>query len=294
MEKVSVIIPTYNRADRLRRAIQSVRSQTFKDWKLVVVDDGSTDNTEEVVKNISDERITYGRHDSNRGGSAARNTGIRLSEGKYILMLDDDDLIKEGHLQLLTKKIEQLSEEWGVVYTGMEAKRGGKRKKRYTLWKGNITNKLMSKGSIGTTAVSLIRRKVVREVGMFDEDLPRHQDWDFYLRLSEITKFYPVKKATVVKNFTGHPSLEKTKKAKRLLEKKHSDKLKKLSVLEKREYKSHKYVNTGIKKLNEEKHLGGILDLIMATIIYPKNIKRSVGVMYRAFKNWIGIKSSTV
>jgi len=74
---VSVVIPTYNRAHLVGRAIRSVLNQTYQDFEIIVVDDGSTDNTEEVVKSFNDPRIRYIRHEENRGGSAARNTGIR-------------------------------------------------------------------------------------------------------------------------------------------------------------------------------------------------------------------------
>lgn len=78
---VSVVIPTYNRAHLLGRAIQSVLNQTYHDFEIIVVDDGSTDNTEKVVKSFNDPRIHYIRHDQNRGGSAARNTGIKMARG---------------------------------------------------------------------------------------------------------------------------------------------------------------------------------------------------------------------
>src|SRR5262245_46961170 len=91
MPKVSVIIPTHNRADFLRDAIFSVLNQTFQDFEIIVVDDASTDNTSEVIGAFNDERIRYLRHDTNKGGSAARNTGILNSQCDYIAFLDDDD-----------------------------------------------------------------------------------------------------------------------------------------------------------------------------------------------------------
>ena len=91
MAAVSVIITTYNRAHLVGKAIKSVLNQTFQDFELIVVDDGSTDNTEEVINSFNDTRIRYIRHKINKGGNAARNTGLRNSKGEYIAFLDSDD-----------------------------------------------------------------------------------------------------------------------------------------------------------------------------------------------------------
>jgi len=88
---VSVIIPTYNRAHTIGRAIKSVLNQTYQDFEIIVVDDGSTDNTEEVVKSFRDKRIRYIQHKKNKGAAAARNTGIKSAKGKYIAFQDSDD-----------------------------------------------------------------------------------------------------------------------------------------------------------------------------------------------------------
>ena len=91
MPKVSVIIPTYNRAEFLRSAIESALSQTFKDLEVVVADDKSTDHTREVVESFKDRRIKYILNEGKKGPSATRNTAILASEGEYIAFLDDDD-----------------------------------------------------------------------------------------------------------------------------------------------------------------------------------------------------------
>ena len=88
---LTTIIPTYNRAALVKRAIQSVLNQTFQDFEIIVVDDSSVDNTEEVVKGFRDDRIRYIRHPNNKGLPAGRNTGIKVASGEYIAFLDDDD-----------------------------------------------------------------------------------------------------------------------------------------------------------------------------------------------------------
>ena len=88
---VSAIIPTYNRANIVIRAIQSVLNQTYQNFELLVIDDGSQDNTEEIVTGIHDNRIKYIRHEKNKGVAAARNTGIEAAKGEFIAFLDSDD-----------------------------------------------------------------------------------------------------------------------------------------------------------------------------------------------------------
>ena len=91
MCQVSVIIPTYRRPEFLRKAIESVLRQTFRDFELIVVDDFSGGNTSEVVRTFTDTRIRFVQHKTRRGGAVARNTGIGKAQGKYIAFLDDDD-----------------------------------------------------------------------------------------------------------------------------------------------------------------------------------------------------------
>lgn len=101
----TVIIPTYNRAQLIRRPIESVLRQTFLSWELIIVDDGSTDDTEKVVRSFSDSRIRY-IFQKNQERSAARNTGIQNSAGRYICFIDSDDYYFPQHLESFHKKIE--------------------------------------------------------------------------------------------------------------------------------------------------------------------------------------------
>ena len=102
----SIIIPTYNRAHIVNITIESVLKQSYTDWELIIVDDGSTDNTKDVVNAIQDERIHY-IYQKNAERSAARNNGIRNAKGKYICFLDSDDLYEENHLEILYSNIQE-------------------------------------------------------------------------------------------------------------------------------------------------------------------------------------------
>ena len=111
----SVILPTYNRAHLLSRAIQSVLNQTYKNFELIIVDDGSTDFTHVVVKHFNDQRIFYIRHDRNKGVTAAYNTGLRLARGKYIAFLGDDDELLPNALETAINKFAEVSLKHGKI-----------------------------------------------------------------------------------------------------------------------------------------------------------------------------------
>lgn len=119
--KFSIIIPTYNRAAFLPKAIESVLNQTYTDWELIIVDDGSTDNTREVVSQYNDGRITY-IYQQNSERSAARNNGIAHAKGDYVCFLDSDNVMLPNRLQLLAETITQTA----CYYTDIEYRNEGK------------------------------------------------------------------------------------------------------------------------------------------------------------------------
>ena len=114
MEKVSVIIPSYNRANLIERSVRSVLNQTYKNIEVIVIDDGSKDNTEEIVKAINDERLRYYKQE-NGGAAKARNNGVSLATGEYIAFHDSDDVWREDKLM---KQMSFLKENpiYGMVY----------------------------------------------------------------------------------------------------------------------------------------------------------------------------------
>jgi len=188
---VSIIIPTYNRAHFIGRAIRSVLNQTYTDFEVIVVDDASIDDTEEVVKNIKDPRIRYIRHETNKGGAAARNTGIKASKGELIAFQDSDDEWLPEKLEKQMKVFENVPAKVGVVYTDMWRITKNKRKYYFSspmitpedgiIYKQALDYKVMNIG----IQTAVIKREVFEKVGMFDEKFPRFIDLEFFIRVSK-------------------------------------------------------------------------------------------------------------
>lgn len=178
---VSVVIPTRNRTALLARAIQSVRQQTYENLEIIVVDDASTDDTQKIVGGLADPRIRYIRHDVNRGGPAARNTGILAARGEYIAFLDDDDewesVKTEAQLRFLEDQnydaVLCTSDEHGARLSKFEGK---KMIDLEDLRRGRFT--------AGGTGVLMAKADVMKRT-LFDEDLPRYQDWDVFIRIGQ-------------------------------------------------------------------------------------------------------------
>ena len=190
--KVSVVIPTKNRAHYVSSAIQSVLDQTFGDFEIIVVDGASTDNTREVIAKFDDERVRYIREKKDRGVSASRNIGIRRSRGKFIAFLDDDDLWMPTKLEKQLNLINKNS-DIGVVYTGCwEINISGARARTGYIFfplRGNIFSDILKKNYIGNCSEMLVRKECFDRIGLFDEKLPASEDWDMWIRLSTHYQF---------------------------------------------------------------------------------------------------------
>jgi glycosyltransferase involved in cell wall biosynthesis len=194
MPKVSVVIPTYNRTHFIIEAIQSVLDQTFQDFEIVVVDDGSTDNTKDVVDSFQDPRIKY-IYQENRGVAAARNTGISASIGEYIAFLDSDDVLLKNALE---KKVQVLDRYPEVAFSYGKANvmdenghllRLSKKKQEYfCVRKGSeqIRKFLIIYGNCIGGSGAMVRRRCLYEVGLFDSTF-RHgsEDFDLWVRLAK-------------------------------------------------------------------------------------------------------------
>ncbi|SPP99895.1 hypothetical protein NBG4_130018 [Candidatus Sulfobium mesophilum] len=192
---VSVIIPTYNYCVFLRDAIRSVQEQTFANWECLVIDDGSTDDTRQLVEAISarDRRVRY-FYQKNQGLSAARNTGSRESVGDFLQFLDSDDLIERSKLEL---QVEYFMNHPDVDIVYGDARYFSTERPLERLYSKDGKNRAwMSKASgkgseilrhliaknLMVVSSPLIRRKVIESCGLFDESLKAHEDWDYWIR----------------------------------------------------------------------------------------------------------------
>jgi glycosyltransferase involved in cell wall biosynthesis len=179
---VSVIIPTYNRGYIVSRAIKSALDQTYKNTEVIVVDDCSTDNTEEIVKKFFDPRIKYIRHPENKGKSVARNTGIKSSKGCFTAFLDSDD---EYLPEMIAKSLEVFKKSSSRI--GMVAAnyyKGDKDVRNIAVGKVYEIKRLTPVPSSW-----VVRRNVFDKVGFFDDRLILSQDIDFMIRFRKKFSF---------------------------------------------------------------------------------------------------------
>jgi len=188
----SVIIPTYNRPQKVVRAIQSVLAQTYDNYEIWVIDDGSTENISEVLKPFKD-RLNYLRKE-NGGLSSARNEGIRCSRGAYVAFLDDDDWWYKHKLEYIARAI-QSRPDVGLFYSWVDfVNESGKilwvNKSRYF---GNHTYLTLLQGSFIPTPTVVVKKSCFSEVGVFDETLKGCEDQDMWCRIARIFPVYLVK-----------------------------------------------------------------------------------------------------
>lgn len=188
---VSVILPTYNRAQLLGRSIRSVLSQTFSDFELIVVDDASTDNTEELVKSFQDPRIRFIRHHINRGASAARNTGINAAQGKYIAFEDSDDewLPYKLERQMALFKQDKKGDLGLVLCEVLAPGPHGEGNLVPQIQMMTYDNLLLHQADVGYSTIQfLIKRDLTKEELHFDEDLSTSEEWELLLRLVDLCR----------------------------------------------------------------------------------------------------------
>ncbi len=209
MPSVSVIIPTYNREFFLKECVESVLTQTLNDFEVIVVDDGSTDGTEELLKRYKDD-LQYIKQEQ-KGPSSARNMGIKCSSADWLSFLDSDDLWLPDKLIAQIKFLEDnpgckicYTEE--IWYRNNKRVNPAKKHKKYSGW---IYPKMLPLCIISPSSV-LIHRSVLDQVGLFDEELPACEDYDLWLRIAVHFPIWLLLQQLIIKR-NGHSGQQSQK-----------------------------------------------------------------------------------
>jgi glycosyltransferase involved in cell wall biosynthesis len=223
MPRVSVIIPTHNRAESLHSAITSVLNQTFQDFEIIIIDDASNDHTREVIASFNDARIKIIHNQVSKGAAGARNIAIMNSSCEYVAFLDDDDEWLPEKLKIQTSLLDNSSMEIGGVCTGyftIEQMCG-----RILSTVNSETIDLAKGNSIATSSI-LLRRACFEKCGLFDESMLASSDYDMWIRISKEFSFKIIKN-TLVKYCINENGLtlnfEKKSRSLEILLNKHED-----------------------------------------------------------------------
>lgn len=187
---VSVVIPAYNRADKIEASIRSVQAQSYSNWEIIVSDDGSIDTTRDVVRKmiIADNRVRLITREKNAGAQAARNAGVRESKGEWIAFLDSDDLWLPDSLERRLNIA--LRENVPVVHSNAYILHPGKEKELYRVspLSGWVHNKVLC-GEGPMFPCLLIKKSALEKIGLLDESIVSYQEWDTAIRLAKLFPF---------------------------------------------------------------------------------------------------------
>lgn len=200
MPTISVIVPTYNAERTILETIKSVQQQTFPDFELIVIDDGSKDRTLEILQTIKDERLKIFSYE-NGGNALARNRGISHATGEFISFIDADDLWTPNKLELQLIALQQ-NQEAGVAYSWTSYFIDGQEEFIFPynpiFFEGNVYDKLLVNNFVASGSNILVRRKAIESSGEFEPTLKRCADWDFYIRLAAKWHFVVVPKHQIL------------------------------------------------------------------------------------------------
>jgi len=193
---VSVIVPTLNRPDMLKRAVQSILSQTYPNFEIIVINDGGDDVAQTLNPLNTRNNIRCIRHETTKERSAARNTGLRAARGKYIAYLDDDDRFYPNHLSILVNFMEshKVKAAYADAYRALEELENNAYvvKQRQLLYSCSFDPDRLLVENLFPTLCVMHQRACIDEAGMFDETLQTHEDWDMWVRLSRLYCFHHI------------------------------------------------------------------------------------------------------
>ncbi|HZJ14580.1 MAG TPA: glycosyltransferase family 2 protein [Chthoniobacteraceae bacterium] len=266
---VSIILPFHNRIATLPRCVESVRAQTWTDWELIAVDDGSSDGSASVFAAYADARIKVLRHEMNLGAGPARDTAMRVGRGEYFALIDSDDEWFPGKL---AAQLETLRRERSrLSSTAFHFVRGG----QSVVWPkpfrtGAWEKTLHRECTFGFGTTLLIEREAALGLNGFDQSLPRHEDWDWVLRAFEAghaLSFIPQPMARVFA--TGSVSLEQFIPSTHRFLAKHDDALRKFGGKYRREVIAHHFETIASLAYEQRRYGLGHRYILRATAVRP-------------------------
>lgn len=204
---VSIITPVYNGQDFLERCIKSVLAQTYDNWELFLIDDGSSDNSVQVIEQyLEDDRIKILRNESNSGIPATRNKGIESSNGEFIALLDQDDEWFPEKLQQQIQAFNELENSYGLLYSNLEVHfdNGEVTERKKEIEPEPVIRKnleLMLLRNLISSPTVLIKKEALDEVGLFDESIKwGGDDYDLWIRIAHKYKFFYIDEVLCIRH----------------------------------------------------------------------------------------------
>nr|WP_275440132.1 glycosyltransferase family 2 protein [Paenibacillus sp. ACRRY] len=203
---ISIIMPVYNRQESIACAIESILNQTYSNFELIIIDDGSTDKTCSIISSFSDDRIRYFLLKKNIGAAAARNVGIHRAKGQWIAFQDSDDYWDPSKLRKQVQLIDDRSPS--IIFSSFVRNKKGskeyipKNQKDIIIPKEGRLNKQLLRGNFIATPTVLMPKVFFEKFGGFNEQMPRFQDWELWLRLSSDCNFIWIDEPLVKVEYT--------------------------------------------------------------------------------------------
>jgi len=296
---VSVVLPTYNRAAYLKRAIRSVLCQSFDDFELIIVDDDSDDGTEEVALDYKDNRIRYVRLKERVGASEARNIGVRYSRGVLVAFQDSDDEWSCEKLEACVRALELAPDCVGVFSGYIQVNRVRVRYMPIALPPSDPTKmaRALLFGNFVGTPTAVVRKETLEAVGGFDRNLPQMEDWDLFIRIAVCGRLLFIEEPLIVAHCTPgslNTSLMARRKAASLIYKKN-----KRMIESDRLLRVHWLRMMGDLSMRAGERKGGRGLLFRAFVMNPWNIRLAgllvlalmFGRHYAKVKSWFANQS---
>ena len=286
---VSVIIPAYNRSSTIARSVESALAQTFHDLEVIVVDDGSSDTTRDVVQSIPDERLRLICHEMNLGAAAARNTGMKAATGRFIAWLDSDDEWQPDKLRIQIETLDRAASDVKACYCAHERVEQGRM--RIHLPRQNDRKKLFLGCDLGPGTTLLFERTVLDEVGYLDKSLGRYEDWDWLLRYCSIYRLVGLERPLARVYYTPRRSAYIMEASAHIFVSKYSMELRQYGWLYRRMAISRRWMEVASYYAQEHNIKMIIRYMTKALFIYPF---QPPDVWAWLINNWLGIKIGSV